>query len=69
MTIKRQHHEKGCHEITGDTGEGTGKTGTDGYVVTGKSGEGIGSTGIGGSEVISEPPMPLRSFTNIVEVS
>ncbi len=35
-------------EVTGNTGEGTGETGTDGCAVTGKSGEGIGSTGIVG---------------------
>jgi hypothetical protein len=34
--------------ITGNTGEGTGETGTDGDGVTGKSGEGIGSTGVAG---------------------
>jgi hypothetical protein len=56
------------NEVTGNTGEGTGETGTAGGAVTGKSGEGIGSTGVTGVQSLQNS-VSLGGFTNIVEIS
>lgn len=47
-------------EVTGNTGEGTGETGTVGWRFTGKGGEGIGTTGFDGTHLNPELDASLR---------